>query len=107
MKHGTFALIEEGTPVILLIFNDEFTDLMVNVYEQLHCRGAKTIVITSDPKLIKSNKVPNHIIKVEDAGMMTALLATVPLQLLAFNLSLQRGHHPDKPRNLAKVVTTP
>ena len=88
LKHGTFALIEEGTPVVLLIMNDEYTDLMVNVFEQLHCRGAKTIVITSDPNLIKSNKVPDHIIKIQDAGMMTALLAAVPLQLLAFHLSL-------------------
>ena len=105
LKHGPFALIEEGTPIVLIMLDDEYKDLMNEAFEQVHGRGAKTIVITTDPTLLTSKQKPHHVIKIEEAGMMTSLLSVVPLQMLACYLSIARGYNPDTPRNLAKVVT--
>lgn len=105
LKHGPFALINEGTPIILIILNDEHKDLMNLALAEVTGRGARAIVITSDPTLITTAKPPYKIIKIEDSGPLTALLAVVPMQLLAYYLSIMRDLDPDHPRGLAKVVT--
>lgn len=94
LKHGPFALIEEGTPIILLVFDDEFSKDMNLALEQVKGRNAKTIVITSNPSLINQAKA-DYIITVEDNGELTPLLGVIPLQLLAYYLSLSRGKNPD------------
>jgi len=105
LKHGPFALIKQGTPIVLIILDDENKQLMNTALEEVACRGANTIVITPDPSLITSKKPPHTIIPVEENGLLTGLLAAVPLQLLAYYLSVQRNLDPDHPQNLAKVVT--
>lgn len=109
LKHGPFALIEgkEGkfgaTPIICLILDDEHAQHMRTAAEEVKARGADLIVITDNPKLARG-LVPDPII-VPNNGPLTALIATLPLQLLAYELAVLRGINPDKPRNLAKAVT--
>ena len=103
LKHGPFALIEKGVPVILIILTDIHQALMKTALEEVHGRGATTIVITNDPSPLSC---ANHTILIPSNGPLTALLAVLPLQLLAYELALARGNeNPDKPRNLAKTVT--
>lgn len=105
LKHGPFALLVEGTPVILLILNDAHADLMRIAGAEVKARGANVIVITDDRKLGQGVTKPENIVVVPSNGPLTALLAVVPLQLLAYELAIKRGIDPDKPRNLAKAVT--
>ena len=101
LKHGPFALIEKGTPVILIVLNDQHRNLMKTALEEVKVRGALTIAITNDPAL----DIADENILIPSNGPLTALLAVLPLQLIAYELSLLRGNDPDHPRHLAKVVT--
>jgi len=103
LKHGPFALIEEGTPIILIILDDQHAQLMRIAAEEVRARGAYTIVITNAPSLAK--KIAHDTIIIPSNGILTSLLATIPLQLIAYELSVLKGIDPDKPRNLAKSVT--
>jgi glucosamine--fructose-6-phosphate aminotransferase (isomerizing) len=104
LKHGPFALIEEGTPVVLLILDDQHAALMNTAVQEVRARGAYTIVITDNERII-DKKAVNELVKIPSNGPLTALLATVPLQLLAYELAVAKGISPDMPRNLAKSVT--
>lgn len=103
LKHGPFALIEEGTPVIMLMPENSSYDFMVTAAEEVKARGARVIAIT-DAKEVDEHLF-DRVIKVPNADRLTALLTIIPIQLLAYHLSVLRGHNPDKPRNLAKAVT--
>ncbi len=73
---------------------------------EVRARGAHTIVITDKKSLADGiTSHPDDIITVPSNGPLSALLATVPLQLLAYEMALKRGINPDKPRHLAKAVT--
>ena len=104
-KRGPFSIIRAGTPVILIILNDEEKEKMLKILDILNSRGSKTIVITPDPKLISSKHSASNILSIDENGELTNLLALLPMQLLAYYLSIARGLDPDHPRNLAKVVT--
>ncbi|OMJ66331.1 hypothetical protein SteCoe_36847 [Stentor coeruleus] len=104
-KAGPYGLISNGTPAILIILDDEEKGKMNRILEVLIDRGAKTIVITPNPKLITCSKQPDTILNIEENGDLTSLLALLPMQLLAYYLSIARALDPDHPRNLAKVVT--
>jgi len=103
LKHGPFALLEKGTPVILLIFDDQDAELMKIAAEEVRARGAYNIVITDNPKLVQG--IADEIIRIPSNGPLTALVATIPLQLLAYEMSVGKGIDPDKPKKLAKAVT--
>lgn len=105
LKHGPFALISEGTPIILIILDDENKDMMNLALAEVTGRGAKTIVITPDPSLITTQKPPHSIIRIDKTGPLSALLAIIPMQLLGYYLSIKNDLDPDHPRGLAKVVT--
>lgn len=101
LKHGTIALIEEGTPVLGII-TDEITGSHTRGnLKEVESRGAHTLVIASEglarptDQLILPNVHP----------LLSALLSVVPTQLIAYYATLQRGYDVDKPRNLAKSVT--
>lgn len=104
-KFGPLRLISEGTPVILIILNDEHKDRMNQILEILNLRGAKTIVVTPKEELITCKTRPKHVLKIEENGELTSLLSLIPMQLIAYYLSIARALDPDHPRNLAKVVT--
>lgn len=105
LKHGPFALIDEteNTPVILLMLSDQHAAHMLNAAQQVKARGAHLICLTDDPEMVKD--VADDIIVIPSNGPLTALLAVIPLQLLAYMLAAARGLNPDKPRGLAKTVT--
>lgn len=103
LKHGPFALIEQDTPVILTIFDDSQAHLMCTAAEEVKARGAKVIVITNEASL--APHVADDVIIIPDSGKLSGLLATIPLQFIAYELAILKGINPDRPRNLAKAVT--
>ncbi len=100
LKHGPIALIEEGTPCIVLVGNDEVTQDILSNAVQLKARGALVIGIAPE-----NNEIFDEWIKVPDAGSAQPLVNIIPIQVLAYELAVQRGKDPDMPRNLAKSVT--
>ena len=105
LKHGTIALIEEGTPVVVLATQGELFEKMVSNMQEVKARGAKVIAITQDGN-IEVEKTADEVIyipKVDD--MLSGILSVVPMQLLAYHVADIRGLDVDKPRNLAKSVT--
>ncbi|CEG48789.1 glutamine-fructose-6-phosphate transaminase [Plasmopara halstedii] len=110
LKHGPFALIEGekngkfgATPIILIVLDDEHATFMKTAAESVRARGAHTIVITDNPAMCAN--IADEVIPIPTNGPMTALLATIPLQLIAYELAVRKGINPDVPRNLAKAVT--
>mmetsp|Transcript_23290 Transcript_23290/g.22447 ORF Transcript_23290/g.22447 Transcript_23290/m.22447 type:complete len:689 (-) Transcript_23290:63-2129(-) len=110
LKHGPFALIQgaEGkdgqTPVVIIILDDDHAMHMRIAAEEVKARGAKVFIITDNPKLALG--IDADPIIIPSNGPLTALIAVLPLQLIAYELALLRGINPDVPRNLAKAVTT-
>jgi glutamine---fructose-6-phosphate transaminase (isomerizing) len=105
LKHGPFALLEPGLPIFLIILRDRHEYFMWTTLEEVRARGAFTIVITDCA--VKSHE--QHIdclLRIPNNGSLTSLLAVLPMQLFAYELSVLRGNNPDFPRNLAKTVTT-
>ncbi len=101
LKHGTIALIEEGTPVIALITQAENASHTRGNIEEVRSRGAHTCVCVMEGLQQESDQLVLPAVH----PMLTPLLAVVPTQLLAYYATLQRGFDVDKPRNLAKSVT--
>lgn len=102
LKHGPFSLIEPSLPIILIILEDGNRGLMETTLQQVVAREAHTIVITD----IADFPLPcQQVIYIPSNGALTALLAVIPLQLIAYELALLKNINPDRPRNLAKTVT--
>ena len=99
LKHGPFALLHEGFPVVLIAPDNEHYAKNENAYEEIKSRHA-TIIYVTDKDVEKEN-----IIKITKNESFQDFLSIIPLQILAYKLSLVRGLNPDMPRNLAKVVT--
>ena len=105
MKHGPIALIEEGFPVIAVATESPVYDKVVSNLQESRARGALIVAIATEGDEEIRNQA-DHVIyipKVRDA--LSAITASVPLQLLARAIAVERGCDVDKPRNLAKSVT--
>jgi glucosamine--fructose-6-phosphate aminotransferase (isomerizing) len=100
LKHGVIALIEEGTPCLVLAPNDETFRGVVSGAEEIKARGGLIIGISPNPSEVWDFHIP-----VADVGDASCLVNAVPPQVLAYHLARLRGLDPDKPRNLAKSVT--
>jgi len=101
LKHGVIALIEKGTPVIVLAPLDETYDEIISNAQEVSARGGYIIGVSPKP-----NDVFDEYIPVEQAGEGTSIVSVVVGQMLAYQLALEKGFEdPDKPRNLAKSVT--
>lgn len=100
LKHGTIALIEDGTPVFALIAEKKMSDITRSNLSEVRARGAKTLVITLNSFSKKGDLV------IDDVHPLLAPVALiVPAQLISYYAALERGFDIDKPRNLAKSVT--
>jgi glutamine---fructose-6-phosphate transaminase (isomerizing) len=99
LKHGTIALIENGTPCIVFTSDKTEKEIMSNASE-LKARGAYLIGVGP-----KNNELFDFYIKVREAEDLNSICQIIPMQILAYQLALLRGCDPDKPRNLAKSVT--
>lgn len=100
LKHGPIALITEGTPCVSIIAEDEVKNDTINNTIELKSRGAHIIGISPN-----RHESFDHWIRVPDAGIASPIVNLIPIQLLAYYLSIHRGVNPDMPRNLAKSVT--
>lgn len=99
LKHGPFALLEKDFPVILLAPHNEHYSKSENAYEEIKSRHASIVWITNK----KSDK--QNCLYVANNETFLDLLMVIPLQLMAYHLSVKKELNPDMPRNLAKVVT--
>ena len=103
LKHGPIALIENGITVISIITDKALVEKTISNIQEVITRGAKTLVITNQE--LPSNNI-DTIITVPDTNVLfSPILAIVPLQLLSYYISKEKGLDVDKPRNLAKSVT--
>ncbi len=100
LKHGTIALISEGTPCIVFAPLDETHGAIISNATEIKARGG--VIIGISPK---KSTVFDYWIEVQDLQEATILAQIVPAQLLAYFLALEKNVDPDKPRNLAKSVT--
>ncbi len=105
MKHGPIALIDEEMPVVVIATKNGNYDKVVSNIEEVKSRKGKIIgVVTKGDMLVR--ELADHIIEIpETEEFLTPLLATIPLQLLAYHIAVMRGCNVDQPRNLAKSVT--
>jgi glutamine---fructose-6-phosphate transaminase (isomerizing) len=102
-KHGPLSAVDEGFPV-LFVGGPEDAGLMVSGLNESACRGAQTLVIAQEDPRLRANT--HHLLVLPEADPVLApILAVVPLQLLAYRLSVARGFDPDFPRNLSKTLT--
>ena len=105
IKHGPIALIEEGTPVVVLAARHALSPKLVNNVQEVRARGARTIVIATDGD-DSVTPYADHLIRVPDTkSLLSPLLTLVPMQVLAAEVARARGLDVDQPRNLAKSVT--
>ena len=105
MKHGPIALIDESMPVVFIAPHDAVFDKIVSNIQEVKARHGKTIVITSRPEPALEGLIDHEIRVPETIDMLTPVLASIPLQLLAYYIAVKRGANVDQPRNLAKSVT--
>jgi len=102
-KHGSLSAVDDGYPVIF-VTGPEDVPLMISGINETTCRGGRAIAIGEpDPRLTAN---VDDLIELPPAGaLVNPLLATVPLQLLSYRLSVAQGYDPDFPRNLSKTLT--
>ncbi len=105
MKHGPIALIDEHMPVVFIAPHDAVFDKIVSNIQEVKARSGTTIVITSRDEPALRGLIDHEIRIPETLDMLMPILASVPLQLLAYYIAVKRGAHVDQPRNLAKSVT--
>jgi glutamine---fructose-6-phosphate transaminase (isomerizing) len=110
MKHGPIALIDEHMPVVALAPDDHVFEKMIGNIQEAKARGGQVIVLTNTSKKNAFEEILDSktdvVLTVPDADpLLTPILLTVPLQLLAYHIAVLRGCDVDQPRNLAKSVT--
>ena len=105
LKHGTISLIEEGMPVIAVATQNTLLEKTVSNIKEVKARGAMTIVICDEHADIDRDAA-DYLVRIPQLSeMLMPMAATVPMQLLAYYTSVNKGNDVDKPRNLAKSVT--
>jgi len=106
MKHGPIALLEEGTPVVCVATDQKVIyDKVVSNIQETRARGAHVIAIATDGNEDIQHHADDVIYVPRSPAFLQAVLAVVPLQLLAYRIARLRGLNVDQPRNLAKTVT--
>ncbi|HEV2590923.1 MAG TPA: glutamine--fructose-6-phosphate transaminase (isomerizing) [Gaiellaceae bacterium] len=105
MKHGPIALLEEGTPVVVVATRSHVYDKIVSNIQETRARGAYVIAIASDGHEDIQHHADDVIYVPNSPAFLQAALAILPLQLLAYRIARLRGLNVDQPRNLAKTVT--
>ena len=105
MKHGPIALLDEGTPVVVVATNIHVYDKIVSNIQETRARGAHVIAIATEGNEDIQHHADDVIFIPPTPAFLQAVLAVVPLQLLAYRIARLRGLNVDQPRNLAKTVT--
>jgi len=105
MKHGPIALLDEETPVVCVATNSHVYEKVVSNMQEVRARGAHVIAIATDGNEDIQHHADDVIFVPRSPAFLQAVLAVVPLQLLAYRIARLRGLNVDQPRNLAKTVT--
>ena len=105
LKHGPLALVDNNMPVVAIAPRDALIEKLKSNMQEVRARGGELYVLADqDVKIAAADGV--HVITLTDhAGILSPILHTIPLQMLAYHTALARGNDVDKPRNLAKSVT--
>lgn len=103
LKHGTISLIEENTPVIAILTENELIEKTISNIKEVKARGAYTIIISN--KDVEGDFYDKKIIIPKTNELLQQLLTIIPLQLIAYEVAKLNNCDIDKPRNLAKSVT--
>ena len=105
MKHGPLALIEKGLPVIVIAPKDKYFEKTISNMQEVIARGGKILFITDHKKELIDENIRFGIKVPLLDNLLSPILLTIPVQLLAYHVALLKGCDIDKPRNLAKSVT--
>ena len=105
LKHGPIALIEEGTPVVVTAPWDDLFEKTISNVQEVAARGADVTLITDERGAKEADDDYNTVIMPTCAPIAQAIVAAVPIQLLAYHTAVLMGTDVDQPRNLAKSVT--
>jgi glutamine---fructose-6-phosphate transaminase (isomerizing) len=105
MKHGPIALLDEDTPVVCVATDSHVYDKVVSNIQETRARGAQVIAIATDGNEDIQHHADDVIFVPRTHPFLQAVLAVLPLQLLAYRIARLRGLNVDQPRNLAKTVT--
>ncbi|HEX9564187.1 MAG TPA: glutamine--fructose-6-phosphate transaminase (isomerizing) [Gemmatimonadaceae bacterium] len=105
MKHGPIALIDEMMPVVFIAPHDSVFDKITSNIQEVKARKGRVIAITSRSEEALEGKIDYEFRIPETVDLLMPILASIPLQLLAYYVAVKRGANVDQPRNLAKSVT--
>ncbi len=105
LKHGPLALVDDDMPVVVIAPNDGLLEKVKSNMQEVRARGGELFVFTdADSRFSESEGV--HVIRTpRHVGVLSPIVHTIPVQMLAYHTALARGTDVDKPRNLAKSVT--
>jgi glutamine---fructose-6-phosphate transaminase (isomerizing) len=105
MKHGPIALLDEGTPVVVVAHRSPVLEKVISNIQEVRARGAHVIAVTTEGDTEVSEHADEVLPVPATDWMLQPILAVIPLQLLAYRIARLRGLNVDQPRNLAKTVT--
>jgi glutamine---fructose-6-phosphate transaminase (isomerizing) len=105
MKHGPIALLDEETPVVCVATSSHVYEKVISNIQEVRARGAHVIAIATDGNEDIQHHADDVIYVPRSPAFLQAVLAALPLQLLAYRIARMRGLNVDQPRNLAKTVT--
>ena len=105
MKHGPIALIDSEMPVFVIATRDKLYEKVISNIQEVRARGGRvTALVTAGDEQIR--RLADHVIELPDTlECFQPLIASIPLQLLAYHIAVCKGKDVDRPRNLAKSVT--
>src|SRR5690242_6856181 len=105
MKHGPIALIDADLPVIFIATKNSSYEKVVSNIQEVKARGGRVIAIVTEGDT-QVRDMAEYVIEIPETDeAFVPLLATIPLQFLAYHIAVMRGCNVDQPRNLAKSVT--
>jgi len=105
LKHGPLALVDSSMPVVAIAPNDALLEKLKSNLQEVRARGGELYVVADADSHIQSSEGVHVLRLPEYAGLLSPIVHTIPLQLLAYHTAVIRGTDVDKPRNLAKSVT--
>jgi glucosamine--fructose-6-phosphate aminotransferase (isomerizing) len=105
LKHGPLALVDASMPVVAIAPNDALLEKLKSNLQEVRARGGELYVVADADSHIESTESVHVLRLPEHAGLLSPIVHTIPLQLLAYHAAVMRGTDVDKPRNLAKSVT--
>jgi glucosamine--fructose-6-phosphate aminotransferase (isomerizing) len=105
LKHGPLALVDKNMPVVAIAPKDALFEKLKSNLQEVRARGGELYVFADDDARFSSSEGVEVITMPDHAGVLSPILHTIPLQLLAYHVALHKGTDVDKPRNLAKSVT--